>query len=423
MRRSLVLLVLSVVVAASGCAKKTTAPVTDGGGGVTPIGSGAGLVATNPSPRATAALYDSDIWGQFDRALDGRTVSTQSVYFKLDGQRLPCTVSYDGITRRILVVPSATLALQRTYTVEFSPAVKTFDGQPLPEGLYFQFTTNSLRRVAYDFPGEDALEGPLAGFGWSGTLGAQNNLLHEVYASEDSAAVAVRSSAVLQRQVFTRYLPRDTWRPGSRVYWAVTTENRTTLERMNGPVRSFRVMGPEVRTDSIVVSPVEVGAVVLNGRFTVSMCDSQWTPTGPNNNAAMHWNLTALPADARIVGVRARFWALDRFARQFDQSRPELWQTQNDWNGCTVLFPGPPYPETDGLLASGVTVDSTEVNFTAPRFGAMIEMLARRRGFMSGPLFKTAISSGFHAPRSLEPRPVRPVMVIRYQRVPPAAQP
>ena len=423
MRRILALLVLCFVVAASGCAKKTTAPVTDGGGGDVPANPAALLIATNPSARATAALYDTDIWGQFDRALDGRTVTAQSVYFKLDGQRLPCTVSYDGITRRIQVVPAATLALQRTYTVEFSPAVKTFDGLPLPDGVYFQFTTNSLRRVSYDFPAQDALEGPLAGFGWSGTLGAQNNLLHEVYASEDSVAVASRSSAVLQRQVFTRFLPRESWRPGSRVYWAVTTENRTTLERMHGPMRSFRVMGPEVRTDSIVVNPIEVGAVVLNGRFSVSMCDSQWTPTGPLNNAAMHWNLTALPADARLVSVRARFWALDRFARQFDQSRPELWQTQNDWSGCTVLYPGPPYAETDGLLASGVAVDSTEVDFTAPRYGAMIEMLARRRGFMSGPMFKTTIASGFHAPKSLDPRGLRPVMVIRYQRVPPAVQP
>ncbi len=46
MRRSLVLLVLSVVVAASGCAKKTTAPVTDGGGGGTPGGAVTALIAT-----------------------------------------------------------------------------------------------------------------------------------------------------------------------------------------------------------------------------------------------------------------------------------------------------------------------------------------------------------------------------------------
>ena len=423
MRRSLTALVLSAVLVASGCAKKATAPVSSGGDGVPTTGvTGAAIIATNPSARATAAWYDSDLWAQFDRALDGRTISTQTVYLKLDGQRLPCTVSYDGIARRILVVPTSTLALQRTYTIEFSTAVKAFDGTAIADRQYFQFTTNSLRRVAYDFPAENGLEGRLAAFGWSGTLGPQGNLLHEVYASEDSAAVALRTSPVLQRQVFTRYLPKVAWRPGTRVFWAVTTENRTTLERENGPVRSFRVMGPEVAVESLLVRPVEVGAVVVNGRFSISMCDSVWTPTGPANNAAMHWNLTTLPANARITSVTARFWALDRFANQFANSKPELWQSQNDWNGCSVLFPGPPYAEVDGLLASGVPVDSTEVDFVAPRFGALLETLARRQGQLFGPMFKTAVASGFHAPRTLD-RAKAPVMVVRYQRVPAATQP
>ena len=75
---------------------------------------------------------------------------------------------------------------------------------PLPEGVFFQFTTNSLRHVTYDFPAEGDLEGPVAALGWAGSLGAQNNLFYEVYASEDSAAVVLRTAPRLQRSVFTR---------------------------------------------------------------------------------------------------------------------------------------------------------------------------------------------------------------------------
>src|ERR1051325_9619371 len=90
------------------------------------------------------------------RPLDGRTVSPLTVFLKLDGQRVAITTNYDGSTRRIFVHPIPLLELQRTYTVEFSPGVKGFDGTPLPTDVFYQFTTNSLRRVVYDYPVDDA---------------------------------------------------------------------------------------------------------------------------------------------------------------------------------------------------------------------------------------------------------------------------
>ena len=104
-------------------------------------------------------------------------MSAQSVFLKLDGQRITSTIVYDGITRRIFVRPASTLLLQRTYTVEFSSAIKGFDGVPLPEGIFFQFTTNSLRRLIYDFPAVDAIEGPVSALGWGGGAGPRATAL------------------------------------------------------------------------------------------------------------------------------------------------------------------------------------------------------------------------------------------------------
>src|SRR5262249_22520366 len=155
------------------------------------------LVATLPAARSTGVLYDTDIWGQFSRALDPGTIDTTTVYLKLDGQRLPITVIYDGLTRRILLRPRVTLALQRTYTVEFSTSVNASDGPPIAPDVLFQFTTNSLRRVPYAFPAQAALEGPVASLGWGGATGPTNNILYEIYASTDSLAIASRSAPPL----------------------------------------------------------------------------------------------------------------------------------------------------------------------------------------------------------------------------------
>ena len=59
------------------------------------------------------------------------------------------------------------LALRRTYTAEFTPNVRGIDGTPLPPNVYFQFTTNSVPRVRYDYPTENALEGPVAPPAWA----------------------------------------------------------------------------------------------------------------------------------------------------------------------------------------------------------------------------------------------------------------
>src|SRR5580765_8695708 len=117
----------------AGCAKHATETAAPAVQSPAPA-----LLATQPAARSQSAVYDGDIWAQFDRPLDSRTVTPLTVYLKLDGQRVPITVNYDGITHRVFLHPTVVLALQRTYTAEFSTSVKGLDGTPLPQGVFFQ---------------------------------------------------------------------------------------------------------------------------------------------------------------------------------------------------------------------------------------------------------------------------------------------
>lgn len=398
-----------------GCSSRSTTTTV---AGPDPVAPGAAIVATQPSARATSAPYDGDIWAQFDRPLDAGSVNERTVYLKLDGQRVSSAIRYDVFSRRVFVQPRVVLALQRTYTVEFSTAIRPTDGSTLPSGLYFQFTTNSLRRVSYDFPAVDALEGPVAALGWAGATGAVNDILHEVYASEDSAAVLARTLAPLQRTVFTRFLPGTRWRPGSRVFWAVTTENVVTRERENGPLRSFRVLDPAAPVDSLVLRPLDVGSNLVTNANT-QFCASQTLPSGPSYNAAVHWSFSGLPADARLVGARVRLQVVDANANSFDRSLPSVWLAQNDWNACQVRAPGPPFTEATGLLASGTPVDAITVDFASDRLAACLEALHRRRSFVFGTLFRTQTNVSFHSPSAPDQSRI-PVLVVRYQRAPAA---
>src|SRR5262245_42064344 len=110
--RRLSLCVLALFLSLIGCSKHSTDSTAPPAGPPVPA-----LVATQPPARTPSALYDSDIWAQFDRDLDPRTVSTLSVYLKLDAVRIPVTVSYDATNRRVTLKPTVVLELQRTYTV------------------------------------------------------------------------------------------------------------------------------------------------------------------------------------------------------------------------------------------------------------------------------------------------------------------
>ena len=406
--------ILALVACLSGCSKHATDTT---GPPPPPV---PGLVATQPPARSPSALYDSDIWAQFDRPLDARTVTTQNVYLKLDAQRIPITVSYDAPTQRVILKPTIVLELQRTYTVEFSTALEGTDGTPLAPGVFFQFTTNSLRRPVYDFPLVAALEGPLATLCWGGAQGPSGNIFYELYASTDSAAVEARTAPMLMRHVFTRFVPDAGWPMGATVYWAVTAENLTTHERLPGSIRSFQTLAANTPLDSVTIGARDHGS-----KSTTSpqqFCNNQQFSTGVPFNGALHWDVGMIPPDARLQSVSIRLNIFSTDTSTVQGTQPSLWMAQNDWTACVMNSPGPPYAEGTGFLASATTPDSKSAYFSADRLAGLLEAQMRGRSFLFGTVIKASHAVGFHSTTSNDVGS-RPSAVVRFYRVPPAHSP
>jgi hypothetical protein len=414
MRLARPLFVLSLAAAFAGCSRHVTEPP--------PPGSGASprLVASHPAARSEGNFYTTEIWAEFDRPLDPRTVSERSVFLKLDGQRLECVVTYDPTTRRVVLDPVAELKLMRTYTVEFSAAIESADGVALAPNLYFQFSTNSLRQLVYDFPGHGGLVGPLSRLGWGGVNGPLNDVFHEVYAGTDSVAVAQRQVPYLQRTVFTRLLPSVAWPRGQRVYWAVSSHNVTTNERLDGPVSAFEVVDAGRPVVTRVLGARDYGS--MNAQSRLIYCQRADLAAGPTFNAAIHWDLFAVdfleerlvPDDALVVGATVEITALHTGSnRGRFSSGPSLWLAQNDWQACAIVAPGPPYPEVNGLLGEGVFVDSFLVRFDSQRLAAFMEAELQGDVQLHGTLIRTLENIVYESPGSLEPT-WRPRLTLEY---------
>jgi hypothetical protein len=411
-RTSLSILVL--VACLSGCSKHATDTTEP------PPPPVPGLVATQPPARSPSALYDSDIWGQFDRPLDARTVTTQNVYLKLDAQRIPITVSYDAVTQRVSLKPTIVLELQRTYTAEFSTAIKGSDGTPIESGVFFQFTTNSLRRPVYDFPLQGALEGPVTTLCWGGTQGPTNNLFYELYVSPDSAAVEARTAPMLLRHVFTRFVPAVSWPMGTTLYWSVTAENLTTHERLAGAVRSFRTVDAATPLDSVTIAARDHGSKSVTS--SVQFCNNQEFRSGGAFNGALHWDVGRIPAEARLQSVSMRLNIFTGDTSTVEGTQPSLWMAQNDWTACLMNAPGPPFTENTGFLASATTQDSKSAVFSTDRLAGLLEALMRGRGLLYGTIVRANHAVAFHSTFSGETGS-RPSAVVRFYRVPPAHSP
>jgi len=414
--RRLSLPVLVLIAALSGCSKHTTDSTAPPQAPPVPE-----LVVMSPPARSPSALYDSDIWAQFDRPLNPRTVDTLNVYLKLDGQRTPITVSYDTTLKRVTLKPRVVLELQRTYTVEFSTAVKGADGTPLASGVFYQFTTNSLRRPTYDFPVAPSLEGPVATLGWGGTLGPTNNLFYELYASTDSNAVIARTAPMLARSVFTRFVPSVAWPMGATIYWALTVENLTTHERLAGSLVSFQTLDASTPLDSVTISTRDHGGRAAT-IFTQQQCNLQNFTTGGTFNGAVHWDVGQIPGNARLqsVSLKLNIWSADTSTVQGAQ--PALWMAQNEWLACTMNAPGPPYNELTGLLATATTEDSRTAVFNSDRLTGLLEAQLRGRTLLYGTLVRASHAVSFHSETSGD-LASRPSAVVRFYRLPAVPKP
>jgi len=405
--------VLVLIATLTACSKKATDPT-----GGTPPPPAPGLVATQPPARTSGALYDGAIWAQFDRPLDPRTVTTLNVFLKLDAQRIPVVVTYEAAAQRVHLAPTVTLELQRTYTVEFSTALKSAAGTPIAPGVFFQFTTNSLRRVPYDYPAVTDVEGPHVTLGWNGAVGPTNNVFFEIYASTDSLAVAQRTAPLLQRSVFTRFVPGAAWPLGTRVYWAITNENETTRERLDGPVTSFQTLDPSTPIDSVTIYPKDCGSI---DNFRRQTCTTANLPCGALANGSIHWAI-ALQGSLRFASASVELTAQDPFAGTIPVAKPTLWMAQNDWSPCTIVTPGPPFNELTGNLGTATAVSPTVADITSDRLAALLEALYRGRTLLFGTLIRTSQDITFDSQNVSDPA-LKPHAIIRFYRISPAPAP
>lgn len=373
----LVPFVLALALTLTACSKTATAPLEES----PPSGDGPRIVVSVPAARSEGVVYDTEIWAGFDRALEASSVDSTSVFLKLDTQRIPCTITYESAPRRVRLRPRATLQLQRTYTVEFAAHLRATDGTTLGTRTFFQFKTNSLRRPTYSYPDSLAREGPLVTLGWGGNGGASSQYIHELYAGTDSAAVANRTIPPLQRGTALLHMPLESWPRGARIHWSVTTENVATGERLAGHLRAFDTFPEGWPVDSVSWTMFDYGG----SRFQtprLQYCQSTTQFTGPGHSLATHFrNHPAAVTGAAIESVRLYLPLQAGYADSLASNPLTVWSTTTDFTACSFGWPGPPFPDPNGLLgtAEACGTPSTALVRNA-RLAAWFEQNVRARG-------------------------------------------
>lgn len=331
-----------------------------------------------PAPRSTGVAYDTPVYAQFDRALDPESVDTTTVYLKIDTRRVAIAVEYLRVVNRIQITPRAVLDLNKTYTVELSPRLKTPEGDSLGVKVQWQFSTNSLRRLTYSRPPSGSREGPHTMLAWTGNGGPTNNIVYEVFASTDSAAVANRTAPMLQSAVYENYLPRQSWTPGTRTYWAVNSVNVATGERLLDKVGSFDVYPVDAPTDTLIIPLTDFGGAGSNNR--VQYCTGATLPTGSGYNSGIRWGLAGDRPNLRVASATITMIANSSSAADAASANTQLWYAQNSWSSCAFTFNGAPYTETNGYLATA-SVSALRATFSSAALSAFVEAAARMPGW------------------------------------------
>jgi hypothetical protein len=138
-------------------------------------------------------------------------------------------------------------------------------------------------------------------------------------------------------------------------------------------------------------------------------------PVGPQYNAAIHWNLSEIPADAWIVSASVELVAQASYTGRFQQQQPSLWLSQGEWLSCAVLTPGPPYAEAAGLLSEATMVDDARVRFDAPRLAAFFEAQLRNDIYTHGTLVRALQNVFYESPLTFD-LSKQPRATIRFVR-------
>lgn len=403
MRRGLAILALALAAAALFTACRKSAPVA-------PLAPAPPkVVAVQPPARTSGYSFDGQIWALFDRALDPRTVDTTTVFLKKDTQRLGCAVSYEPTSRRIVVVPRAPLGLNTTYTVIVTARVKAQDGTPLAGDYLWQFSTSSIRRLTYLTPSPSETATPVAMLSWRSPDAVPGTLQFDVFAGTDSLAVLGRTVPAVARTTSAWFLPRAYWPSNTRVYWSVRTLNTTTGEVLESPVAGFTVGALDAPSHAVSVPMVEWGGIRAGN--ALQYCTQTTVPMGIGTIAAVRFDLNPATLGRRVKSARLVLYAVSNFS-----NIPLLgaWTaTPAAWPVCGMVYPGPPYPEVGGQLATaGVGTASNQAVFESVALAAWAEGMLRGGDF-SGVLLTSNASQlmSVNTGGGTLPRPVLELVV------------
>lgn len=402
MKRAIVLAALVLAALITGCSKE--APVAP------PTLVAPKVVTVQPPARSAGYAYDGQIWALFDRPLDPKSIDTTTVFLKKDTQRVSCAVSYEPVSRRIVVVPRTALGLNVTYTVLVTTLVHAKDGTPLPQDYLWQFATSSIRRPVYLGPAPGEIATPVTMLRWSSADAAPGSLVFDVYASTDSNAVAARTTPVLAHTTNSYHLPRAYWPAGGRVFWALTTTNMTTGEKIFSPPVGFDVMANGAPTHVVSGSTIEWGAI-QNGR-TNQYCSQLYIPAGPGYSNAIRFNL-----DPGLMGTRVKSASLVMTAASnaYLTTLVSAWYCAPSWSACSFAYAGAPYLDPSGQLGFAYLASGTTMVIESPGLAAWVEGMLRGRGEFSGLMFTCGTTTGnsmnINTNGASGPRPVINVVV------------
>lgn len=374
-RRTWVTLALaaSLLAVLPACGRKTVAPVVV----LTPPA----VVSVQPPARTLSYLYDGGIWAVFDRALDPRSVDTTTVFLKQDTQRIPITVRWDAGSKRVVLAPRVALGLQKAYTVVLSTRLHAADGTPLAAEYSWQFVTNSVRRVRYDFPLPDTLRSSVVLLQWSSPDAVPGVLTYELYAGPDSAGVASRTVPWVYRGTASAYVPRTEWPAGTRIYWAITSVQGTTGERLASPLMHFDTTPADAPTQSITVPMTDWGGLRFGTR--TQLCSFPQLNVGPAYVAGLHFALAGYPFGARVKSARV---TMTRVASAVPAGSLWLAPATSTWTACATSYPGPPFADV-AVTVAPTTENGVDLAFESPGLAAYVEATRRlpvNNGFSLG---------------------------------------
>lgn len=379
------------------------------------------VTAVSPPPRCTFVPYDSlHIWAEFAAPLDSTSVSTLTVFLKIDTRRLAVAVTWDGARRRIVLTPLSAIELQQTYTVVLASDLRSASGVPLGKTWSWQFTVNSVRRPSAPQPPIGTVgESPFVSLAWTGNGSTDGAAVYEVFAGPDSAAVAARSVPTVYAGPLTRILPPARWPQDGPVYWAVNTVGQATRERLRGPVWRFTTVPASTPVDSLPV-PLDFSAYAFyeSQGWAVYVCKGSNIIVGPGYNAGIVWDLSGVPRTVRLAGARMTLSAMAGYEGALASGISSVWYATTRWDCIRTRPAGPPWTdEVNGRLATRQIDAPGRARFESDTLTAHLEACVRLSGYYGYVLRSNRVV--YFAPQT--DQLLRPTLTLYYYRPPAAA--